>query len=146
MLLRRFFFFVLSLFAFFPLFSIDLVLMHFQCPSVCAGGVGGLSECSLHTHQRNFTLKGSMEGGGLSKESHSSEKLGDFQQAWELAHRDAHTQKTKERWPPTPLVFSILSSENTHRWTCEGCHSPRSWQSHWMWKYPSLFRRAVTSS
>ncbi|TRZ02685.1 hypothetical protein DNTS_018905 [Danionella cerebrum] len=55
-------------------FSIDLALMHFQCPSVCAGGVGAPRVQSSHSLEE-FTLKGSMEGGVLLKERHSSEKL-----------------------------------------------------------------------
>lgn len=71
MLLRRFFSFFFLLFSLFP---IDLVLMRFECPLVCAErwgrrGAQGLAEW------RNFNLK--RLGGGLCglrpKEKHSSE-------------------------------------------------------------------------
>lgn len=92
MLLRRFFL-PRSLFFPFLVFFIDLALMHFECPSVCVGGKRGC--VPGFTLSVGILLWRGRWGGCLKKsvrpkESHSSEKLGDFYRFWNLARTQIH--------------------------------------------------------
>lgn len=107
-------FFLLSLFAFFPLFSIDLVLMHFQCPLVCAGGARGGHVSAVLTLTRGILLWRGRREGAAQREPLK------WKIRWFLpsmgagsprrTHALTYTNRVA-RWPPTPLVSSILSSE-----------------------------------
>lgn len=100
-----FFFFVL-----FSLFPIDLVLMRFECPLVCAerwGEEGSTGSCEW----RNFNLR--RLGGGLCglrpKERHSSENWSGLQ-SW-------GTSWTATPPRPPPLFFRVTPSLAAHRCT-----------------------------
>lgn len=120
----------LSFFFFsFLVFFIDLALMHFECPSVCVGGKRGC--VPGFTLSVGILLWRGRWGGCLKesvrpKESHSSEKWGDFYRFWNLVRTQIHiytlnkTVTTHSSFFPPPYRYAIkshLRNMRVHWWS-----------------------------